>query len=234
MIIPTTGIVFLFGAAVYFYLSSRFNKFYKKENNNIAKWFSFAFFSLGLNYCVEVFPTLFFITDAKIWMIIGPIHMVLLSVGFIIMVGTIAKAFSLKFFRIFIFPVLIISLGVIIMNILYPPTYFFVDGSLNWEVKPQVSIFSGLLSIIIIPTAILLFRQAKKAEDKTVKIRAMGFGLYFIFLLLTAIIDFVLMAQLKLKPVYSDLNYFLTFIILGITLIKTWGSPREKLVKKVE
>lgn len=89
MTIPISGIVFIFGAFVYIYLSRRFWRCYKAENNVVAKLFSYAFFLLGTYSVVVGIPSLLLIENQTIWRIIAPIYAFLLGGGYLIIGYTV-------------------------------------------------------------------------------------------------------------------------------------------------
>lgn len=234
MIIPTTGIVFLFGAFVYLYLSRKFYQCFKLENNRVAKLFSYSFFLIGLNYIVSGIPCLLLVENQSIWRIISPIYFFLIGGGWMLLAYTV---FSFKFQKYSkIIGILFVSVFITLSPFIFKtPHYFFVEGALDWEIESSLW-FLGILiyPLIIIPLMVIFFQEARRAIDRKIKIRSLGFGLALIWILLGMITDFFLITILKLHPVYSDLNYFIVFSILAITLIFTWFSPKSKWVKKIE
>lgn len=234
MTIPTTGIVFLIGAAVYFYLSDRFYRFYKKETNNIAKWFSFAMFFQGLYFLLEGFLCLFLIDSVEIWRIVNPPRIGLLIVAYLMIIYAVVRLVLPKFLPLFIFAYLILGIYTISVFVNHPPFMFYINGTLNWEIEPQVSAVLIFLLFLNIPFIVFFFKEAKKAKDRKTKIRALGLGLMFVFWIASGLIDALLITYFKFPPIYSDLNYLIALLIVGITLIKTWGPPSEEWVKKIE
>lgn len=237
MVIPTTGLTFIFGAFVFIYLSRQFFKCYKAENNKIAKYFSYSFLLLGLNYVTTGIPALFLIEDDKVWRFIAPIYYIFISAGWLLLAYTV---FSIKFekyskvFAVFLFFVFLFCVLPFFFKI---PKYYYVDGSLSWTFDSsfQFLFFTPLVIIfILIPTIIFFFLEAKRTVDRKKKIRNLGFGAAMFILLLTMFIDFLLLTILKVHPAYSDLNYLVMFSILAVTLIFSWFPPREKWVTKIE
>jgi len=238
MAIPTTGIVFLFGAFIYFYLSRRFWNYYKAENNRIAKLFALAFFLLAMGFIVPSVFSLFLIENRVIWWIICPIYEGLISLGGLVIAYTVASVRFPKYLPFYIALISIALIIYVILLVIYPPFYSYINGSLNWELEKPLIIggmsFLGLGLLIFVPAAIVFFQEVKRAKEKKIKIRSIGLGLTMIWMLLVIIVDFFLLNIFKLPPVYSDLNWFTSFLLLAITLLLTWGSPRPKWVKKVE
>lgn len=224
MPIPTTGLVFFFGAFVFIYLARKFQKLYKSENNLVARNFSYGFLFLGLYYFIDGLPSLFLIADQAVWRIIAPVYTFFISTGWSIIIYTV---FSSKFknlsklVAVSMLSFVIFNTGVVIF---YPPYFFFSGGSLDWEVGPAftLSIFSTLPLLIIL--LVIFFQQARITQDKTTKIRSFGLGLFIIWTLLGMINDFFLTTVLNLPAVSSDINNFIVFSILAITLIKTWKT----------
>ena len=239
MVIPTTGIVFLFGAFVYIYLARRFWNCYKLENNNTAKLFSYAFLSFGLGYFIQGAVSLLLIESQSVWRIISPLFGVCMAGGYGIITYAAARIKfqeSLLFVKT-LFPLILILICIpgIIFFILSPPIYFYTDGTLNWEIKSEVApLIFGVSSLFIVFSATVFFREAKKIQDKKGKIRAFGLGLALLWLIVAMVTDFFLLTILKVHPIFSDLNYSIMFLILAITLILTWSPPRPKWVKKIE
>lgn len=239
MIIPTTGIVFFFGAFVFIYLARRFWQCYKLENIRIAKFFSYSFFLIGLNYIVLGIPCLLLIESQIVWRIVAPIYFFLVIGGWLLFGYAVFSVLPERFNR---FKRIIGALFLMILIpttsvflIFYPPHYFYTDGTLDWEIE-SILVLPALIimPLIVIPSVIIFFQEAKKAKDKKTKIRSLGFGIALIFMITGVIIDLFLITVLKLHPIYSDLNYFIVFLILAITLIITWGPPKPKWVTKIE
>jgi len=238
MIIPTTGIVFLLGAFVYLYLSRRFWNCYKAENIEIAKFFSYAFFSIGLYNLIAAIPCLLLTENPLVWRIFVPIYVFFLVAGWLLLgYAVLAKIRFPKYSRILIiiFSLIIIS-STLSTAALSPPRYFFVEpGSLDWEVKLELGIAVLLMgSLIFVPSAIIMFQEMKKSKDKRAKIRSFGFGLAFLWLIMEQFSDFFIATIFELHPIYSESIHLITLLILAITLIKTWGPPPPTWVKRVE
>ncbi len=235
MVIPTTGIVFLFGVLVYFYLSWKFRKVYKKENNNTAKWFSYAFLLQGIYYLLQGVLALFLVDNPQIWRIVDPIRISITVISYLIIGYAIFKTAYPRFTPYFIFFIFTSGMLSVVLFIIYPPSYFYINGSMSWSWQVglitktinMISVFAVLLTFIF-----FFFREAKRTEDKSVKIRSLGLGLFFFLWIVSGMTDTVLCTVFNLNPVYSDLNYLITFLILAITLVKTWIAPSQKWVKK--
>ena len=233
--IPTTGMVFIFGAFVYLYLSGKFYQCHRAENNRIARLFSYSFLLIGLNYLICSIPCLFLIEDQAVWKIVAPIYGILTGAGWFLFFYAVMSTRFPQYTKLIgglLFGLMLIFAPMFLVN---TPHYFFVDGVLDWEVNSLLWVsFFSLFPFLTIPAIIIFFKQFKEAEDKKIKIRSLGFALATVWLLSGAVTDFFLITFLKVHPIYSDLNYFIVFSILAITLIFTWFRPMPKRVTKVE
>jgi len=233
--IPTTGLVFSFGAFVYLYLSRKFYQCYKAEDNRFAKLFSYSFLLLGLNYLITSVPCLLLVEDEAVWRIVAPIYSMLTGAGWMLFIYAVFSAKWPRYAKLIGGALLFFMLIFSSIYVFNSPHYFFVDGTLNWEIGsgPLTALFS-FFSLLLIPTIMIFFKQFRETQDKRIKIRSMGFILAIASIFTGGIIDFFVITFLKVHPVYSDLNYFIVFSILALTLIFTWFKPRPKWVQKIE
>ena len=236
MIIPTTGIVFLFGAFVFIFLTRRFWQCYRREGIDIAKFFSYSFLLIGLNYIVSGIPCLFLIENQTVWQIVYPLYVSLMIGGWFLFSYSVFWERFKNYREIIatLFSIIFLSI-VFSLLVLPPPHYFYTDGTLNWEVEESLIIPAFLMMLlVIIPAIVIFFQEAKRTGNKKAKIRSLGFGIALTLIPLGVIIDFLLLTVFKVHPIYSDLNWFIMISILAITLIVTWGPPRPKYVTKIE
>ena len=231
MIIPTSGIAFFFGAFVYIYLGRRFWRCYKAENNTVAKLFGYAFFLIGTYSLVIGIISLLLIKNQAIWRIIAPIYAFLLGGGYLIIGYTVGYIRFRKYLPFYITLLLVGLISIVTLYIIYPPSYFYTDGSLNWKINLPIMglVIPIFVMMIIIPSIIIFFQEAKKAENKKVKIRSLGFGLALSAAFFGMISDFFLITVFGLHPIFSDLNYFIISLILLLTLVPTWTPLKKKL-----
>ncbi len=240
MVIPTTGIVFLFGAFVFIYLSRRFYQCYKAENNRVAKLFSYSFFLIGLNYIVSGIPSLLLIESHDFWKFIAPSYFCFLAAGWILLGFTVFSNRLPKYAKIIGIVASLIFIISVLPFFFQVPNYYYTDGALSWDFGqstefPQLFFISlATIPFALFPLIIIFFWEARKTTDKKAKIRSLGFGIALGFMFLGTIIDSFLLTLMKVHPIYSDLNYFVIFIVLAITLLFSWFSPRPKWVKKIE
>ncbi len=241
MVIPITGLVFLFGSFVFLYLSRKFYSCYKEENNQIARYFSYGFFSIGLSYLIEVIPCLLLIEDHFVWRIVAPLYIFLYTAGWTLFAYTVFSNKFPKYSKIISFLLFFVLITTVSSYLSQVPNYYYTDGSLNWEplFGSNLQRFSLVLSnlatfLLLIPLIIIFFSEAKKMNDIKIKIRSLGFAVALIFLFISIITDLVFVTILKVHPGYSDLVYLLMFSALASTLIYSWFPPKPKLVKKIE
>jgi len=128
----------------------------------------------------------------------------------------------------------IITITAIGLFIVSPPTYFYINGSLGWEIEPIIGIISFLpIVLAVIPVGIVFFQEARRAEDKRVKIRAFGLGLAMCWGIFPSIMDFILGNFFKIPPLYSDLSYLGCFLFLFITILLTWKPALPRVRVKI-
>ena len=234
MDIPTTGIIFTFGTFIYFFLSWRFQRYHKLEENYIARIFSFSFMFLGLGNLIVAVPCLFLNNDVSLWRIIAPLQLVFISMGYLLILYNVLWS-KIKEYAVYIVAfILVIVIYGMFLQITHPSVYFFTDGVLNWKPNPVMQIFSPALLLFAVPSILFFFYEAKRTTDKRTRTRAFGLGLMVTWMIVTALMDLFLLTVLKVHPIYSDLNYLLMYLIIVITLILTWGPPRSKWATKVE
>lgn len=240
MVIPTTGLIFLFGVFVYFYLSIKFYHCYKEENNRIARFFSYGFFLIGMNYVVIAAPCLFLIENGNIWRFLAPFYVGFMTGGWTLIGYAVFSSVIVQYSKIIgIFMSFLVLLS-IIPFLFYTPTYFFVDGVLDWSFELGLGLASFffipfVITPIILSSMIIIFLfQAKNAKDKKVKLRSSGIALAMFFMLLGMFVDLILITIGDVHPVYSDLIYLIIFTVLAFTLIFSWFPSRPKYVTKIE
>jgi len=240
MTIPTTGLISLFGVFVYFYLSIKFYRCYKEEDNRIAKFFSYGFFLIGLNYVVETAPILFFIDDLGVWRILAPFYVCFMTSGWVLIAyavfSSVLPSYS-KAIGVFFSCIVLLS---VFPFLFYTPKYFYVNGVLDWSFEsiPHVAPFFFVpfvfTPLILSSMIIIFFLKAKNAQNRKVKIRSLGLAIAMFFMLLGMFVDLILITVGDVHPVYSDLNYLVVFTILAFTLIFSWFPPKSKYVTKIE
>lgn len=234
--IPLTGINFLIGSVIYFYLARRFYKCHKSEQNQVAKFFSWSFLLLGLNYLIVACPCLFLIDSAKVWRFIDPFRILFMFSGFFLMIYTVVYLTSKRYLPLITVILAIVAVSFSLLAFLNPPSYFFVDGILDWELGSRLTgqltgaLYSVFILMVMLPVMVFFFRQARRVESKQVKIRSIGLGLFMLWSILGGLTDMFLITTMGLHPIFSELNYFIVFIILLFTMVKTWVPARyEKL-----
>ncbi|MDD2696887.1 MAG: hypothetical protein PHE52_01885 [Candidatus Pacebacteria bacterium] len=240
MVIPTTGLIFLFGVFVFFYLSIKFYTCYKEENNEFAKLFSYSFFLIGMNYVITSVPTLFLIDNHVVWRIIAPIYTMFVAGGWSLLGYAVFSSTFQKYSKIIGGIMLLVFVFSSLPFFFYTPNYFYTDGVLNWGFDLSSKLFFLFFApfvvtpLILMPLIAIFFLQAKRATEKKVKIRSLGLGIAMSFMLFGMITDLILLTLTNLHPVYSDLNYLIIFTILAFTLIFSWFPPKPKYITKIE
>lgn len=240
-IIPTSGLIFLFAVFVYFYLSIKFYRCFKEENNRIAKFFSYSFFLIGLNYIVMAVPSLFLIENRSIWRVASPLYVFFMAAGWIVLAYAVFSEKYPKRSQIAAVLFSFICLLSVLPFVFYAPNYFFTDGVLNWNFEitnKNILLFFIPFAVtpvfIFIPLAVIFFLKAKNTDDKKLRMRSLGFALSMSFVMIGMAVDVVLLNILNVHPVYSDLNYLIMLTILAVTLIFTWFPAKSKYVSKID
>lgn len=240
MIIPTTGLVFLFGAFVFLYLSWKFYRCYKDENNRIAGFFSLSFLLIGLNYIVSGVPALLLIESHDVWKVAAPVYSSLTIGGWLLLGYAVISGKFPRYGRI-IGSFFIILFLVSVSSVFFREIdYYYVDGALSWSLSPVFPfeyvffVPFAIVPVLFLPLFFIFLKEARSSLDKMIKIRSLGFCMAMGFLFLGLVIDVALLNFSNLHPVYSDFNYLVVFTTLALSLIFTWFPPKPKWLKRVE
>lgn len=227
--IPFTGLNFLFGSFVLAFLAVRFHRAYRTENNRVAKIFVIIFFCLGMRYLSEGIPAVFFMGNQDNWRILYFASSVFTVAGLVFIGYASAFVKFQKFVKPYTGFLVFLALIILSLYTIYPPDYFFINGFLSWKVNLWLGLgYFILLILTVIPLGVVFLRLAVETQDKRTKIRSIGLGLVSLLLILPAITDVFFISVLKLSPMYADIGYFFSFLILLITLLLTY-KPLPKL-----
>lgn len=223
MAFPISGSIHFFGFLVFLFLGVRFLDVYRKEKNKIAKFFGLTLLFVGLS---RLFISLSALPPTK-----GQSLLVIfeLTERIFVLIGTVLLGYMIYFIKfpkhakkiaaIFSLIALIVFLGFF----LNPPKLSINEsGVFTWTPPLIPSILNFLLILVImVPGIILFFKEAKIAESKKARIRALGLGLAMLWIIIPGVLDFFFAS---LNPLYSEISYLIFYLILAVTLISTYFS----------
>lgn len=231
MTFPISGSIHIFGFFSLLFLSWRFLKYAKKENNIIAKFFGYAFISFALSRFFLGLPALFMIREQNIWIIFEIIERAFLLLC-VVLLGYII--YFIKFpkhaKKITVFFVLF-SFIILLGFIFNPPVFSLTEsGILSWSppLLPSILNFFLIMPITILGS-IIFFREAVLASSKEIKRKSLGLGLTMLWSIIIGILDIFLA---NLNPLYSEINYLIFYSILPIILLFSYFSSKNKLSKQ--
>jgi hypothetical protein len=231
MILPISGIIHTFGFLVMFFLAYRFLRYGKSENNVIGKFFGYGFFFVALSRFFLGFPSLFFLKDYNTWAIFESIERFFLLIGVIILGYIIYYVMFPKYTKKFTIFFVLISIIIMVGFIINPPTTFVNNnGILIWEnppIFPSVLNFL-LITLVLIPGIIVFYKEARSADVKKAKIRAIGITSAMAIVFIPGLLDFFVLPAFKVNPFYSEITYFLFYLILAMVIVFTYSATERK------
>ncbi|MDD5551775.1 MAG: hypothetical protein PHI88_01250 [Candidatus Pacebacteria bacterium] len=226
-VLPISGIIHIFGFFVMFFLAFRFLRYGESKDNIIGKFFGYGFFFIALSRFFLGFPSLFFLKNQNAWIIFELIERFFLLLGLVILGYIIYFVKFPKYVKKITIFFIFISIVVMVGFIINPPTTFVSEkGVLIWENPPLVASILNFLMIvsILIPGIIVFFKEARSAEVKKVKIRAIGMASAMAIVFIPGFLDFFILPAFKLNPLYSEFTYFIFYLILAMIIILTYSA----------
>ncbi len=233
-----TGIAYLTLLFAVGYLIYRLFHYWKKERDAASKQALYIISLFGLFALIATIGGLFFADN----------YLILekkLEIGAFIQACAFAAIayhiIYLKFPKIspwfgFI-PILILGLIAAILtvtNLQFNPVLE-PSGAINWGLPSGslaffVSFLRFFLSLVtFIPLIIIFLLQFKNSEDPYLKGKSLGIGLAFLFILIGASFDFLLINAFNLDAIWRDMVFIVCSIILLITLIFTLPRLPSKI-----
>jgi hypothetical protein len=123
-------------------------------------------------------------------------------------------------------PVFILGMISTYLNIITPRNPFLEPSrAINWGV-PVVPASGDILRIFLfliafIPAIFILSEQFKKAQDVYTKRKTLGFIFLFAIVIIVALFDFIFGNILKLDPIWRDIVFIFSSIIVFILFSST-------------
>jgi hypothetical protein len=226
MILPISGLIHIFGFFVTFFLSYKFLKIGKEEDNRVAKFFGYSMLLLSLGRIFLGIPALFFLQDYHTWIIFELIERTFL-VSTLSVLGYIVYLIKFpKHIKIIVFFLVLISLIIVVGFAISPPVYHVTEqGFLRWKNPPLIPSLLNFLFLlgVTIPAIIMFFREAGSAKVKKTKITSISMALMLILFLIPAFIDFFSEPFSNiLKPIFSDISYFLAYFLILVMIFASY------------
>lgn len=133
-------------------------------------------------------------------------------------------------------PIFILGLIVAIFNLFFISFNPVLEpsGAINWGYSfGTLDIAVSLLRLFLffitfLPLIVILFSQFKNSPDSRVKGKALGMGLALLFVLIAASFDFLFISVFGLNPIWRDIAFIITSIVLLIALILTLPRSLSK------
>ena len=229
-----TGLSYLIVFLVLGYLAHRFFQYWKKEKDTISKlWFYFAV-TIEIFVFIKVIGGLFFANNPAF------LKITLDAAAFIQAFALATLAYLLAYIKfprispwVAFIPVFILGLIAAILTAIIPfNPVLEPSGAINWGFPSGMIPFATsvlrvfLFTTIFIPLIIVHFPQIKTSKDLYVKGKILGLSIVFLFLLLIAFLDFLLINTLKLDPILRDIGIIVFGITLFIILVLTRKTVR--------
>jgi hypothetical protein len=232
----TTAIAYLIPFLALGYFDYRLFIYWKREKTLLSKlWFFSIFFFLLFIFIKLIYSFFFaanpFILRQSIYLG-GFIQTIAMAItGYLIAYLSDKRIFCLPIF----FTILIVGFTGSILTVFVPFQPFLdSDSALNWGI-PKDNLLFLIASIIrsllflgtFIPMIVINLRQFMLSKDRDIKKRSLGLGLAFLFLVITALIDFLLINILNFKPIARDVGYMIAGTVLLISFLLT-QKPSNK------
>jgi len=214
MKIPTTGIVFLYGAFVLFFISYRFLRLYKKTKNIFSQLFSIAFLSFGFGFLTVGGMYLLLIKDEFLWETLGKFFGGFNILGFGVLGITFFVITKPKAKELFMILFSILTL----LSLLFspPPPHLYKNGTITWEEKEmgKLSLFGKICFFIlalssIVPTAIYFLFHARKSKEEKARKRTFIWGISLLLATIVLLIMGSALLKISFHPVLGDFFIFL-------------------------
>jgi len=234
----TTGLAYLTLSVTLGYFIYRLFQYWRKEKDIISKLWLYTNILFLLFALSKVIVGLFFVENInflKITVYLGAFFQgfALASMAYFVIYIKFYPRISpwLGFIPIFLLGIF----NTILTSITPINPFIEPSGAINWGIPatsfsitiPRVFLYS----IIFIPTIIILLQQFKGAKDIFTKRKIFGIILFLFFIIILISFDFVFTPILKLDPIWRDIGFAISSIILLITLILTQKSSSISLEK---
>ena len=233
-----TGIAYLTLFFAVGYLIYRLFQYWKKEKDTVSKQPLYFISLFGLFVLIVTIGGLFFADNPLVLQKKIEVGTFIQALAFAIMAYHIIY---LKFPKIspwfgFV-PILILGLIAAILTITAIQFNPFLEpsGAINWGFPSDpITVFVSLLRLSLflvtfIPLIIIFLLQFKNSKDPHLRGKSLGIGLVFLFILIGASFDFLLINILNLDAIWRDTVFIICSVTLLITLILTLPPSSSKL-----
>ncbi len=234
----TTGFSYLSLSFALGFLIYRLFQYWKKEKDIVSKLWLYISFLFWLFTFIHAIGGLFFATN-----------LTFLRFGLNLGVFLQAIAFSLmSYFSVYVkfspkispwwgfVPVFILGMISTYLTTIIPKNPFLEpSGAINWSVS-IVPTFGNILRIFLfliafIPAIFVLFEQFQKAQDTYTKRKTLGFVILFLIVIMGALFDFIFINIFKLDPIWRDIAFIFSSIVILIAIVP---GQKEESVKKIK
>lgn len=223
MTFPISGFVQFFGFVALLSFATRAFFAASKEKNKEGLFLAFGFLFLSLSRLLLAFPFLLFLKNQSFWYLFEISERFFLLLGFSFIGYEVFYSTRLKkHIRKIIFLFLFICLIIMIDFAFSPPFYFFREnGILDWKNPPLLASILNFLFILTISVSgiVIFLRNFLHANSKKVKTRSLILSLVFLWSIFPAIFDFFAVPIFHLTPLISEINYFVCYFLILVTLI---------------
>ncbi|HEA84576.1 MAG TPA: hypothetical protein ENI04_01175 [Candidatus Wildermuthbacteria bacterium] len=236
MPVSITAISYLAGLIAFILLTWRFFSYVRAENTVTSRMFFYFSVSFTVFLAITAFVTLFLYesTLSLRFAVITAAFFQGLGMSFLgyMIVFLKFKSFSPKLGFAIIFLLTIIStLLAVILS--YEPVLSEAASAIEWGVPFAISIPRAIaLFITFIPVGYIFIQQSVTAQERHLKIRALGMGFIMFLSFAAGFVDFILEQLLNLGPVSSDYALSVVFGILVLIIVFT-QTKLPSYVKKV-
>jgi len=226
-----TGFAYLILSVTLLFFIYRLFQYWKREKDVISKLWLYSIVLFLLFTLIKAIGGLFF-TDNLVFL------------RETVYLGTFLHALILASMAYFVFyvklpqispwfgsiPIFVLGLIVTILtlNIRFNP-FIGPSGAINWGIPASLFLTDVLrvflYIIVFIPTIIILLQQFKHSESIYAKRKTMGLIIFFSLLVVVGLIDFLFTPIFKLDPIWRDIGFIFSSIILFISLVLTQKSP---------
>ncbi len=225
MLVSITAFSYLAGLISFILLTWRFFFYIKAENTVTSRMFFLFSASMTVFLAITAFVTLFLFesVSALRFAVITAAFFQGLAMSFLgyMIVFLKFKSFSPKLGFSIIFILTIIStLLAALMS--YEPVFNGVASSIEWGVPFAVSIPRAIaLFITFIPVGYIFIQQSVTAQERHLKVRALGMGFIMFLSFAAGFVDFILEQLLSLGPASSDYALSVVFGVLVLIIVFT-------------
>jgi len=235
-----TGIAYLILLFVLGYLFYRLLHYWKKERDPASRQALYIVGFFGLFVLNAAISGLFFADNPIILEKAAKANSFIQAFAFAVVAYHVIY---LKFPKIspwigFI-PIFILGLIAAILTLthLHFSPFLEASGSINWgfsssSMAVPVLLLRTFISLVtLVPLIIIFLLQFKNSENYLIRRKSLGISFVFLFVLIGALLDFLLIRIFNLDPIWRDMVFIICGAILLITLVLTLTDSKTKSLK---